>query len=332
MTKKTETSDTDSNAEALLMTNGAESDFPDEVLEALAFDPFAGGEDGDGDATPAPSESGVPEGGEGGTETPPAPEAPPTQQQPAAAEPAAGEPGASTPPTPAPVPQPATQPPAASPSPDHEMALLRQQVQNLKAQVQQAQAQPAQGQPASGTAPQAPAVPGYDYNIPQEIVSALQSDDPTQVRNGLAALIKGVSQNVHATVAQEFQSRLDQVPQTVQQQIDTRTRQQEIYNDFFRAHPDLNRPEILPIISQQMIALSQELGVTQWSDHVRDAVATRVRTALQSWATPQPAATPPLTSAPAPAPNPPVLVDPGTRPAGVDSPNAPSPFLAALGL
>ena len=107
------------------------------------------------------------------------------------------------------------------------MVALRQQnellTQTLKT-VQETQA-PTQ---APGEAPPAD-IPAYSFNIPDELVKHIQSDDPAEVRTGVAALAQGVAQTVHQTVMQQFGEQMSQfVPNYVQQSVASMQQQQAL--------------------------------------------------------------------------------------------------------
>ncbi len=191
----------------------------------------------------------------------------------------------------------AVAPEAAPPAPaeDPAMVALRQQnellTQTLKT-VQEAQA-PAQA-PAEAPA-EAPAadIPAYSFNIPDELVKHIQSDDPAEVRTGVAALAQGVAQTVHQTVMQQFGEQMSQfVPNYVQQSVASMQQQQEVFNDFYGNNKDLNVPELRPLVVSVAQQVASETGADSWSPTLRDAVATRVRGMLRSGAAPA-ASTPP---------------------------------------
>lgn len=261
-------------------------------LDPFAEPPAETSDGGTGEEPPPKAEETPPTGSEPGTETPAGEE----EQTPA------GE-------------QPATQE-------DPEKALLRQQVEQLTQTVtqlsqqmqqsagQQPGQQPGQsGQQPSGEAPQIE-IPDYAFNIPDELVGLLDSDNPAERKQGFAAMAQGLARTVHQVVMGAVQQTyIDPLPQQFQGMIEQQLQAKEIFSDFYGKYSALNKPELRPLVIQTMQQVVQETGAKQWSDSLRDTIGARVMGLIGQGVTTPPPKTPAKTPAqPTPA-------GPGTRPA-----------------
>ena len=149
--------------------------------------------------------------------------------------------------------------------------------------------------------PEQPA-PGVDFSnvqVPQQIITAMEDDDPTVRLQGYQAFAAGLSTLVYQqtlqSVQQQMQTFAEAIPQYVQQQQTVTQQQQQVHDDFYGAFPQFDTPELRPTVMQVAAAVMQEQGATNWTPAIRDAVGARITAALQAVA--QPASQP----APAPA-------------------------------
>lgn len=171
--------------------------------------------------------------------------------------------------------QPQTPPPAQQPD---EVTQLRQQVasmqQYLNSQAQQQQ--PQQG--GQDQQQQQPEVPQYDLQIPDELWNAMNNDDPYERKRAHQAYNQAVAAHVHQRVQQEFQQTMQrQIPVQVQRLMAHQAAVQQVFNDFYGHHPDLNRPELRQLVYGAAQQVMQETGQRSWTPQLRDAVAQRVR-------------------------------------------------------
>jgi uncharacterized membrane protein len=191
-----------------------------------------------------------------------------------------------------------------------EMVLLRNQVQQLtqllNQQQQQAAAQAGQAgqdsQPAGQKTPEqiqqerhqsvASKLPPYQFQIPQDILQKMGSDDPGQVTAGLQEFAKGVASVTHYNVAMQFEERIAELEkqileksvqtfkQTTQAESEQKKAQESVFNDFYTAFPELNKPELQLFVKMQAQQLAQQYGVQQWSKEFRDQLGTHVKKVL----------------------------------------------------
>jgi len=218
-----------------------------EVRRILNFDPFADA------AAPAPAAQAP------GT----------TPNEPATQTPATPDAGAA-----------ATTTPPATPQVSPEVAALQEQVRNLQTQIKTTPAAAPTAQP-QGEAPDP--VPAYNYNIPDDVMVALDSDEPVQRKAGIAALAQGVSRTVHRQVLDQMQAVFQNVvPQMIEQSHTVRQTAMSVRQDFYGKFKELDNPQLYPFVQQQAILLGQELGGITWSPEFRDTLGQRVKAALQS--------------------------------------------------
>lgn len=236
---------------------GSQNLSPDDMEMLMMSDPFNPDADDEGEET-------QPEGSTEGSEG----------QDPAQTQPEA-QPGQEAPP----------KPETAQNDQSQTIAALQQQISTLMTQIQSMQTG-GQGQ-GGDQQQQAPSespfekVPGYDFSIPDGLVELLNSEDPKERTQGIAAFGKGVSQVVHKTIMGEMGGVIQQVVEAIPQmvaQINQQTEtQKSIFDDFYGTFKDLNRKELYPTIqtvTQQV--LSDPAYGGQWSAAARDEIGKRV--------------------------------------------------------
>lgn len=240
----------------------------DMVESALSFDPFESAEE-----DPSP---------DGGKEAKASPE-PGTQVETQQEE---------NPPKTGPVEPPmATEPEAKAPpepTPDPELALLKSQVETLQTALKAVPQtpQPSAEKPKDDT-------PQYQFTIPTELMSLLDSENSAERQQGIGLLSQGVARTVHQTVMEQVgQIVQNQIPSMMQGMITQQTQAQTIFQDFYDKYPTLNRPELRQLIVSTGQQVMQESGAQDWSPTLRDAIAQRVLAIVGSGPTPAPTPTP----------------------------------------
>lgn len=262
-------------------TAPTEHDFDEtDVKRILEFDPF-----GD-EPQPKPAQQQAPV-----VPTPQAQVPSADGQQPQGAQPALQ---AVPPVTPAPQPK----------SEESELELLKKSYAEAQAQLRMQQAQGAQPQQPAQPKSEAPDplthVPAYQYTVPPQLLAGLRSEDPAEQAGAVGALIQGVSQTVHQQVLGQMRQAFQTVPQMVYSQINTVRTQQEVFQDFYGSYPELNRPELYPVVAQCGAALMQETGQMTYSPQMKQAIAARVKQLLGMAAPVQQPTPAPAPSAPGP--------------------------------
>lgn len=265
---------------------GTDSWITDDVRKAMDFDPFTPA----GEEVQVPPQSGANASADGGA----------NGSQPASGNPAVSNPasGSGTPAGSQPAQQPAQQP-AAQPAVDPVAAAIAEQTRLLQQVVQGQQTQGQQPAAQTQQQPQDPlaVMPDYDYQIPDQLVVALNSEDPAERKAALAATIKGVAQGIHRTVAQAVVARLVQLEQSIPNSIQGRMEQaqqaQTVMQDFYGKFPQLNTPQLRQLVKTVAAEHLSSIPNAQWSPEMRDAIGAKVLGVLTSIAPQaQPAAQP----------------------------------------
>lgn len=154
----------------------------------------------------------------------------------------------------------------------------------------------------------------YNYQIPQALYNALFSSEstPEERVNALQGFAKAISVNTHRQLMNSLgawtKENFNAVPKVVEymlkqnQQIST-TRA-SIKESFYKEFPDLQRPELGPLLKATIQQVQAETKAQAWSAAMQKQVGTRMRALLASFApkaTPAPAPTPvPTAVKPAP--------------------------------
>lgn len=180
-----------------------------------------------------------------------------------------------------------------------------QQQQQQQAQVQQQQA--SQQQQQANEDPLDAFVPPYQFEIPQQLMQMLDSEEPTDRMQGLQYLMQGLARSVHRTMLEQTQGMMTAyVPSQLQQYTQQQEQISTVRNDFYSTNTDLNVPELRPIVSQIAAQVMQEQNAQGWTPDLRDAIAQRVRAVLSYGQTSQ-------QPTPAQTEQPPQLLDQGSR-------------------
>jgi hypothetical protein len=184
-----------------------------------------------------------------------------------------------------------SQPATGTPS-DPEKEALRESVKNATALIEALKSgskEPKSGGKApSGTAQPSEAEsaePKYDFNIPDQLVQALTTDDPQVFKQGVAGFAKGIGMGVHREVTKYIESQLPKmmekiVPQMIQNHLQTFNSRKAIFDDFYGTYKELNNPTLYPVIANITATTMQELKTDKWSPAVRDTVAKKVKELL----------------------------------------------------
>lgn len=147
----------------------------------------------------------------------------------------------------------------------------------------------------------------YNYQIPQALYNALFSSEstPEERVNALQGFAKAISVNTHRQLMNSLgawtKENFNAVPKVVEymlkqnQQIST-TRA-SIKESFYKEFPDLQRPELGPLLKATIQQVQAETKAQAWSAAMQKQVGTRMRALLASFA-------PKVAPAPAPTPVP----------------------------
>lgn len=154
---------------------------------------------------------------------------------------------------------------------------LREELNQLRSQLAEKPAEKA----AEGEGEKRDEIPSYDVDIPDSVITAINSGSKEQVKRGLQAIIKGTSQNVHRMLLKEMQEKI--LPETetrVTSTVQGQTQAEAIQRDFFSHFGELNDPALHPLIAQTTQEVVRELGAQSWNETVRNTVGKRVKERL----------------------------------------------------
>lgn len=246
----------------------------------------------DGSASPA----GATQAADGGGEQAPKPATPPVEPQ---KEPGQqGEPQAPAEQPPVPEPAPAApavapeQPQPQAPQDTASLQALTAQVQALVAQNAQLQQQIAQ----QGAGLQAPQTgqgdqqqdatltqhPLMDYRLamPDDVASAIFSDDPNQARLGLTHVVNSMARVVHERVIRHADELVNQRLMGFGQQQQLSQQQEQMRQQYFTEHPQHSDPGIRLIVAQEAQAMWGQNPTLAWDENSRRALGARVTARL----------------------------------------------------
>ena len=148
--------------------------------------------------------------------------------------------------------------------------MLTQQINLLQQQIQHPQPQP---QPA---APSTPAPAGYNFQIPQQFMAALQqTENPGQANYALNTILNHVAESITQQLRQENAAMRSDMENLVQSRVSESGLRQEIQRDMYGTYPELSayREYVQAAVHRLGSSMPQE---TPWSPDLRDAIAEQV--------------------------------------------------------
>ena len=230
--------------------------------------------------------------------------------------------------------------PAGAPAPsDAELRTLMMQIlqnqQNLQSQ-KEPKGKPNKGEPEEDedTKVFAERKPqDYTYNISPKLYAGLFGQDATEEERiaCLQAFASGISMTVHNNILKSLGSwtkeQFQAIPRAVDYLVSRREKETSSRNtireDFFKTFPELNKPELTPIIRSTIQGVAQETGAKVWNTQVKNLVGQRVKQLLAAYAqsagfVPSPAKNPPALTPASPAPAKATTPDPNSTDAILD--------------
>lgn len=186
--------------------------------------------------------------------------------------------------------------PAADPMAElqAQLALVKQSNIDLQAQVTAANAikGPAATEPVAdqkkGPAAEEPKpdLPSYMVQMPQELMTMLNSEDSAERATGFSHLANGIGQMVHGTVLQAVRTELGSAMKDLEVKVgETQVRgaeQQAASTDFYAAFPALDDPSLKPLVAQVATAIVSETGASKWTKELRDAIGLRATNIIKA--------------------------------------------------
>ena len=173
----------------------------------------------------------------------------------------------------------------------------------------------------------------YTYNISPKLYAGLFGQDATEEERiaCLQAFASGISMTVHNNILKSLGSwtkeQFQAIPRAVDYLVSHREKETSSRNtireDFFKTFPELNKPELTPIIRSTIQGVAQETGAKVWNTQVKNLVGQRVKQLLAAYAqsagfVPTPAKNPPALTPASPAPAKAPTPDPNSTDAILD--------------
>lgn len=177
----------------------------------------------------------------------------------------------------------------------YDFAALQAQISNLTNTLQGQQTQTQQ--PQGGQQEDAlDTVPDYNFEIPDQLVNMLNSEDPGERKTALGTLIRGVSQTIHQQLAGVVKEVRDSVPNSINDAIQMQQFQSQVNTEFYGKYPDLNTPEkrqVVHAVALNLMRQDAQMGVQPaWTPQFMERVGQAVNQMLGVQQPAQPAAQP----------------------------------------
>jgi hypothetical protein len=135
--------------------------------------------------------------------------------------------------------------------------------------------------PVAAPAPASAPANKFNLGVPEALTNALRSEDPAQFQAGVGALINGISNHIWNAFTEHLEKQvLPNVPRMIESYVQSAQRQQAVATDFYGKYPQLNIPEMAPMIQTIGAQIAgewyQQGRSVDWSGDLRDAIAERV--------------------------------------------------------
>jgi hypothetical protein len=139
--------------------------------------------------------------------------------------------------------------------------------------------------PAAPAAKDEPEAPKFNLGIPDQLLSAMSSEDPKERSLATHALVNGVANAVWRETQNMFREQIDQVvaafPRIIESHIAARTEQQRVFNDFYGTYKQFNGPQWVPLVQAHTVQLMNEMAqqgiqINGWTPEMRDEIANRI--------------------------------------------------------
>lgn len=160
--------------------------------------------------------------------------------------------------------------------------LLREQVQGGRTSTTE-RSSAGSVQPPSQQAGQSDDVPAHEYDIPDNLLNGLASDDMDVRKRAVQLLVKGTAQNVHRAMREELRQALDRTRSQIASDSNTQSESQAIMRDFYSTFPQLNHEGLRNFVREATQQVSTEQGgFKAWTSEFRDAIGRRAIRNIQS--------------------------------------------------
>lgn len=141
------------------------------------------------------------------------------------------------------------------------------------------QARADQGQPPA--AQTADDIPDHMYTVPAQVLSALRSEDPNEVGQGMSQLISMTIRTAHRAMRQELNAALDalrneQLPSMLNAHQQHQAQSRTIYEDFYGTYKDLNDPALYPLVTSIAMQNFKAGKFREWSPQAKTLIANEV--------------------------------------------------------
>lgn len=133
----------------------------------------------------------------------------------------------------------------------------------------------------------------YTFSISSKLYNGLFNPDSTEEEriNCLQAFAAGISATVHnrilGTLGKWTRENFNSIPGAVNYLISQRERTQSsaksIREDFYNSFPELNKPEIAPLVKATIQAVQRETGAKTWNANIKNLVGNRIKGVLQAY-------------------------------------------------
>lgn len=176
----------------------------------------------------------------------------------------------------------------SSPTADPALALMQKELAEAKATLAEMKANREVKQPEGSPKAQAAedTTPEYIFDLPDQLVGMISSEDPNDVKTGITTLMAGVCRSVHKQILTEVtQNIAPYIMQTTIGQLQGQTQEQNtkkaIFDDFYGTYPQYNTAEYIPVVQATAGALATEMGISNYSPEFRNALGARLQKIFQ---------------------------------------------------
>jgi hypothetical protein len=180
-----------------------------------------------------------------------------------------------------------------------------------------------------GSGEKAPNTPRFNVSLPDKLLTAMASEDAGERGAATNILVNNMLNFMWDNVQREMEARFGNVPKMIESHMGRAEQTRRIYDDFYQKYPNLNKPELMPVVQNVAKQIISAKGQNfTWNEAVRDEIGAAVIGLIKA-AGGDVTTTPPAGKKPAPKETP-FVAGKGNRGAGTGEEK--SPFLSSIGM
>lgn len=193
-----------------------------------------------------------------------------------------------------PEPKPAQPAPSAVPSSDALLADAMKAIANLTQKREEPKKEAAEEDDEDAKVFKAREFSDYTFNISPKLYNGLFNPDASEEERVMAlqGFASGIATTVHNNIVNSLgnwtREQVQSIPGVIKYMMASREQAQNsaksIRDDFYGSFPELNKPELAPLVRATIQSIQKETKATTWTPQIKNLVGSRVKSVLAAYA------------------------------------------------